>query len=107
MALTVFFTGLAAFSPAAAEPTMHSLETPIEGTRVLSIRVNKAGRGRIELLCHQCGNGRIRLNVNPESHALVNDNLVPLNQFSPRSGDFTTGFYNPQNNVLTRLSVER
>ena len=86
---------------------MRTIETPLEGTSVLSMRVNRAGRGRIELLCAQCDKGRVRLKITPESSVTLNGAPVPMNLFSPSSRDFMTGFFRQQDGVLTRLIVER
>ena len=107
LALAVFAIALAPAGSSHAEPYMRTIETPLEGTSVLSMRVNRAGRGRIELLCAQCDKGRVRLKITPESSVTLNGAPVPMNLFSPSSRDFMTGFFRQQDGVLTRLIVER
>ncbi len=99
--------GTATSSRVMAEPKMRIIETPLEGTNIINLRVNKAGRGRIELWCHRCKNNRIRLKVMPESELRINGSLAPIQGFSPRERDFITGFYRKEDQVLTRLTVKR
>lgn len=105
--LFVIATGLLGSTPIFAEPQMTVIETPLEGTSVLSIRVNPAGKGHIVLRCSRCTNERIRLKVTPAAYATVDGRKLPLDQFTPGSDDFITGLYRADTNELTRLIVTR
>ena len=107
LALAIFGIALMPTKPLSAEPQMRTIETPLEGTSVLSMRVNRAGQGRIELLCPRCEKGRVRLRVTPQSSVTLNGALMPVNHYSPSSQDFIVGFYRQGDGVLTRLVVER
>ena len=99
--------GVMPAEPLRAEPHMRTIETPLESTSVLSMRVNRAGVGRIELLCPRCEKGKVRLRVTRESALTLNGARVPLGQYSPQSRDFISGFFRQDDGVLTRLIVER
>ncbi len=93
--------------PAKAEPRMVILEYPLEATKVLSLTVNRVGRGSISLSCARCDNNRIRLSVNPQSRLTVNGVPQSLNRFKRSSRDLVSAFYREPDGVLTRLIVSR
>lgn len=103
----VLALGMTLGDSARARPEMRAIETPLEGTNVISMRVNRNGIGRIELWCHRCRDNRIRLRITPESEAFINGAPVPFNTFSPGERDFISGFYRAEDKVLTRLTVKR
>ncbi len=90
-----------------AEPIMRAIETPLEGTNIISMRVNRQGRGRIQLWCHRCEDSRIELRVTPESYLTINGLRTPLQGYSPMERDFITGFYLKESGTLSRLLVTR
>ena len=107
--VAVILTGHLAMGihPASAEPRMVILEYPLEATGVISMHVNRAGRGTIALWCAYCENRRIRLSVNPKSRLTVNGKRRPLHRFTQKSGDIVSAFYREPDGVLTRLIVSR
>ena len=96
-----------ATNSAQAEPRMVILEYPLEATKVLSLSVNRTGRGTISLTCGQCESGRIRLSVKPESRLTVNGVPHSLHGFKRGSSDLVSAFYRAPDGVLTRLIVSR
>lgn len=92
--------------PAHAAPEMQIIETPIEGTSVIRLRVNKKGSGTAVLGCVECPRGRVRLDVTPATTVTKNGKTLPISQYSPGSNEFITAFYKADTGVLTRLLVE-